>query len=196
MDTYAKRMWMMRARIFAWAECMTAYCAEHPHTKIMITLTYRKVEDYQAGHIHEFMKNVKQRLGSSLLAFAWVAELQARGAVHYHVMLVTESGKILPKPDDAGMWKYGMSRIEKARTFYYICTYLGKEYQKDLDKFPRSCRLYSASMRSDKVMSETFRALSNLVKGDREDFNDWEYVGATATEGYAELILDSHCAKI
>lgn len=195
-DTYAKRMWLMRSRIFAWSKIMTAECEKEGYRKVMITLTLAKPESYKPGIINDYIKKIKQSLGKRLVAFAWVAEMQRRGALHYHVLLAVEKGTNIPVPDKSGMWAYGMSRIETAKTYYYVCKYVGKEYQKNFEHFPKSARLYSASIRGSKELQLAFRILSQLNVGKKESTSDWSYVGATATTGYADLILDSHCAKI
>lgn len=191
MDTYTKRMWYMRCRLFAWAAVMTGYCVDKPISKIMITLTYESADQYKPGHINDFMKSCKERLADKLIAFAWVAELQKRGAVHYHVLLVVQSGSILPFPDKSGMWVYGMSKIESAKTLYYICTYIGKEYQKDLSKFPKSCRLYAASVRGSKDLKDRFSDAYKVRLSKDDLVNDFSFLGATVTEDYAKFLLGS-----
>jgi hypothetical protein len=65
-----------------------------------------------------------------------------RGAVHYHIILVCKKGTRVPIPDKSGMWKHGMSKIETAKTVYYLCSYLKKSYQKE-GEFPKGMRMYS-----------------------------------------------------
>lgn len=195
-DTYEKRLWLMRARLFAWSKIMTSECEKKNYRKVMITLTLAKIEDYKSGLIRDYMKKIKQSLGAGLMAFAWVAELQERGAVHYHVLLAVKRGTNIPMPDSSGMWPYGSTKIETARTYYYICKYVGKEYQKDFDKFPKSARLYSASMRGEKDLQLAFRLLSQLNVGKSEVKSDFVCVGASATKGYSEMLVKDYSARI
>jgi hypothetical protein len=190
-DMFAKRLWFMRARLFAWAELETEYSKKEHCRQVMIRLSYRPSETYHPGDIRDFLKKIKQHLGKNLLAFAWVAELQRRGEIHYHLLLIVRKGTRIKKPDESGMWSHGSTRIETARSLFYICAYVGKEYQKDLAKFPRSCRLYGASVRSDKGTAEAFRVLSGLKRSKDTGESEWAFVGATVTKDYAGVILDS-----
>ncbi len=137
------RLPKMRRRVFAWADTLKGYLNNiERYRKVMITLTYAGVGDWQANDIRDYMKALKRKLGDNLIACAWVSELQKRGAVHYHVMLVCKRGTRIPKPDESGMWKHGMSRIETAKTVFYLCSYLKKTYQKE-GEFPKGMRMYS-----------------------------------------------------
>lgn len=182
---------MMRARLFAWANIMTNFCQDPTYRKVMIGFTYAPGQEYSPGHIHEYVKKMKRTLGENLIAFAWVAEMQSRGAVHYHMMMVVKKGTNVPMPDKSGMWGFGSSKISTARSFFYICTYVGKEYQKDFDKFPKSCRLYGASMRGNKDLQKTFRALSRLDRSNNTGDAKYRFLGATVTEGYTQILLDT-----
>lgn len=146
-DQFAVRLGKMKTRIFDWAMKVEKWRETNPSRLVMLTLTYRDVEGYKPGHIGNYLRNLKIRLAGNLLAFAWVAELQKRGAVHYHVVLLVKPGTDIPKPDKRGYWVHGMSKIETAKTPYYLATYTGKAYQKDLANYPKSCRLYATSIR-------------------------------------------------
>jgi hypothetical protein len=199
MDMFAERLTLMRRRIVAWAEITDAYRKELQEQGIetrmvMVLLTYRRVMDYRAGHINLYMKALKQSLADGLLSFAWVCELQARGAVHYHLVLVVKKGTRIPLPDKSGMWSHGLSGIHTARTPYYLVKYVGKAYQKDLARYPKSCRLYAASVRG--LTSEwqgLFRLRSGLIKPESSPADQsrpaWFFAGCSVTEGYAREVL-------
>lgn len=143
LDKREARLSKMRRRIFSWADTLKDYLDEtQKYRKVMVTLTYTGVEDWRPNHIRDYMKALKRKLGENLIASAWVAELQERGAVHYHINLVCKKGTRIPTPDKSRMWKHGMSRIETAKTVYYLCSYLKKSYQKEGD-FPKGMRMYS-----------------------------------------------------
>lgn len=143
LDKIECRLSRMRRRVFSWADTLKKYLDDSGnYRKVMITLTYTGVEDWRPNHIRDYMKALKRKLGKKLIACAWVSELQERGAVHYHIILVCKKGTRVPTPDKSGMWKHGMSRIETAKTIYYLCSYLKKSYQKAGD-FPRGLRMYS-----------------------------------------------------
>lgn len=145
-DLKLARIRRMQRRIFAWADTIKEYLPNYGkgsnYRKVMITLTYRTEFDWRPNQIRNYMKELRRRLGDRLIAYAWVAELQERGAVHYHIELICAKGTRIPMPDKSGMWKHGHSRIETVRTIYYICSYMKKEYQKN-GEFPLGCRMYS-----------------------------------------------------
>lgn len=142
-DPTAARIARLRRRVFSWVEVMRERCAEVKGSwHCMITLTYSDVYGWRKDHIRDFMLWVKRRLNERLLGYAWVAELQKRGAVHYHVILALSNGSRLPKPDKCGSWPHGMTRIEKARTLYYICKYTSKGGDNDGNDFPKHARTF------------------------------------------------------
>lgn len=183
-DTFAIRLWKMRRAIKQWAGVMDMLSDELKVRKVFITLTYEGVDDYKPGQITEYIKALKRVLGTRpnlLYGFAWIAEMQERGAVHYHVILVVPSRVHVPTPDISGMWIHGMSQIQTARSAYYLLTYTGKEYQKDFERYPKSCRTYSVSYRLPEGRTKAF--LKELRKNAKESQGepsgqDWQYMGA------------------
>lgn len=198
-DTFFSRHMRMRSRLAVWAMVALEYRESHPSRMVMITLTYKRIRDWKANHIREYMKNLKQRLGDKLKMFAWVAEVQTRGAVHYHILLIVDKGSRIPMPDKSRMWSHGSSRIETARTPYYIMTYTGKEHQKDLARFPKGARTFAVSYRfegwKEKVIvaeGSVFCSVGadNLSATDDPDVvDDWEFRGASVTGDYAKDCL-------
>ena len=51
------------------------------------------------------MKRLREKLDEELLAYAWVGEMQERGAVHYHMYILVQAGADVPRPDESEMWK-------------------------------------------------------------------------------------------
>lgn len=112
---------------------------------VMVTLTYREVDSWRPNHIREFMKALRALLGSNLWGYAWVIEVQQRGAPHYHVMLHTAPGVAIPQPDSSGLWPHGSSRIETARKGpWYLVKYTGKAYQKE--QLPKGARMFAVQV--------------------------------------------------
>ncbi len=146
LDKLEMRLSRMRRRVFTWANTIKDYLPNSGkgryYRKVMITLTYAEIEGWKPNHIRDFMKELRRRLGNDLIAYAWCAELQARGAVHYHIELICRKGTRIPMPDKSGMWKHGLSKIETAKTVFYICSYMKKAYQKE-GKFPKGIRMYA-----------------------------------------------------
>ena len=115
---------------------------------VMITLTYQRVDQPRPEDVRTFIDHIRKwmkRRGETF-RYAWVGELQKRGALHYHIVIWMPHGMRLPKPDvfrqlqrgpmgpgDIGpqphtaWWPHGWSRIEKARNAVgYIAKYASK----------------------------------------------------------------------
>lgn len=84
---------------------------------IMVTLTYRPGEPWNKRQVSRYVEaTVKWSARRGIrIKYQWVVELQARGAPHYHILFWVPHGFKLLKPDDAGHWPHGSSRIELAR---------------------------------------------------------------------------------
>lgn len=123
----------------------------------MLTLTYAGTNrDWRAEHISEFLTGLRRwhhsRTGSRKVRYAWVAELQARGVIHYHVIVWLEGGLTPPKPDSAWkmggafqcpMWRHGMSnRLRATAPVAYLMKYASKIEQKNVGGFPRGARIH------------------------------------------------------
>ena len=190
-DNFKRRLDAMNRRLYAWELLVTDYIKKNVDVRmVMYTLTYKRVRDYKAGHIGKFTRDLRDRLQKKLLAWAWVAELQKRGAVHYHVVALVEKGTDLPYPDENGMWNYGMTKIQEVDNIRYLFSYQGKTGQKDLEKFPKNARLYATSIRfGGKETKEVFRRLAGISGKVRNA--DWYYVGSSVTESYARNVLSS-----
>lgn len=134
------RMGRMKRRVWAWANFLQK--ESEGASLWMITLTYKGVHDWQPNHIRNFMQAFRKMFGKKLIGYAWVAELQERGAVHYHVMVYLKGVKSLPHFDDLGLWSHGMTRVDRARTPFYIITYSGKSAQKT-GRFPKGLRMFA-----------------------------------------------------
>lgn len=109
----------------------------------MITLTYAKVGEWKPDHMSAFMNHVRMFLSRRGLRarYVWVAELQERGAVHYHCLLFLPRSVKLPKPDKQGWWPHGHTRVEWARkAIGYLTKYCSKLASKTV-AFPRGLRI-------------------------------------------------------
>jgi len=113
---------------------------------VFVTLTYRAGEEWAADHIRSFSRLARDwfRHRGCRLRMVWVAELQQRGAVHYHAVLWVPSRLRLPCPDASGWWSHGMSNLQTARSpIGYLCKYASKGVGEGL-RFPRNCRTHGA----------------------------------------------------
>lgn len=115
-----------------------------------VTLTYREVDQWEPKHITSFLKNLRtwaQRRGLKTLRYVWVAELQKRGAVHYHALVWLPKKLSMPKPDKQGWWPHGSSNVKWAqKPVGYIAKYASKSESKNEagHSFPKGCRLHGA----------------------------------------------------
>lgn len=97
----------------------------------MLTLTYRDGRDWAPEDLSWLIRTLRKwwarrRIGRPL-RYVWVAEVQRRGAIHYHVALWLPPGVVIPKPDAAGWWTKGSTKVEAARAVVpYLMKYLSK----------------------------------------------------------------------
>lgn len=144
-DHRAARLRRMRRRVRAWARW--ARGLRRRFWAIGVGLTYAPGQEWCPNDVRDFVHHF-HRLA---IAHAWVAELQARGAVHYHVILVVPRGHRIPKPDQAGLWGKGFTRVKLLkwrRVGGYLAEYCRKLEQKE-GPFPRGLRLFAVGFRRE-----------------------------------------------
>jgi hypothetical protein len=108
----------------------------------MVTATYRHVDAWRGRHVNDLVRHMRQWLArrGHPMRYVWVAELQQRGAVHYHLVVWLPRGLTMPKPDKQGWWTHGSTRIEWARKpVGYLVKYASKG---DEAEFPRGLRIH------------------------------------------------------
>lgn len=140
------RWWRLRRVVRSYVEAADAERQRGGDRRrwAMITLTYRPGEDYHPRHVSRLVKAMREWHRRRRLPFryCWVAELQRRGAVHYHLLVLVHPRHPLPKPDSAGWWPYGSTRIEWARRAAgYITKYASKGVDDSAD-FPKGLRAF------------------------------------------------------
>jgi len=91
-DAHKTRLGRMRRRIHAWSEVADEIDSIRHTRKVMVDLTYRPGVEWERNHIRDYMSAIKRKLSDSLYAYAWVAEMQERGAVHYHIYFFLKKG--------------------------------------------------------------------------------------------------------
>jgi hypothetical protein len=110
----------------------------------MVTLTYRPGVEWSPGHVRMLSTHMREWLKRRgvVFRFVWVAELQQRGAVHYHILVLLPKGLTMPKPDKQGWWPHGSTRIEWAKCAGgYLAKYASKG---DDGFFPKGCRIHGS----------------------------------------------------
>lgn len=121
----------------------------------MVTLTYRDGSDWSARHLSEAFKRVRQWLArrGRTFRYVWCAELQERGAIHYHVIAWfpakfhgTKARKVADTPpfwDAEGWWPHGSSQSAWAdNPIGYIASYVSKISGKD--RLPAGARMHGS----------------------------------------------------
>jgi hypothetical protein len=147
-DPQAKRLKRMRSTVNHAARLLhfDAHTERHAQlwNKKFLTLTYADLGDWEPGHFTAFRKAMREwchRRGVRL-RFVWVAELQKRGALHYHVIVWLPKGKYLPFADAQGWWPHGRTNIVNAQSpIGYITKYASKATSADALGFPKGARI-------------------------------------------------------
>ncbi len=168
---------------------------------VFITLTYRSQEDWDArdisGLIDNYRKDWIRRLGRPVQHFryVWVAEMQKRGVIHYHLVLWCPRGKALKKPD-CGWWSKGMSNIVGVRkgVIGYLGKYLSKgsqpaDFEGKKVYFPKGARLFGMGGLSSADRSKI--AYKKLPKYVRSMFDQGERIKKVSggyVQGCVELV--------
>ena len=114
-----------------------------PLVPVMVTLTYRTADDHKPDNITRCLHTVRKWYGRKKWPFryVWVAELQKRGVLHYHVCVWVPAGERLPYFDAAGWWPHGDSNLKRARcAVRYLLKYLSKGL--DTGAFPPGARIH------------------------------------------------------
>lgn len=208
-DLLKVRMDKMRSRLFAWAAVCDKLVMLKGVKRCMITLTYDtrgtlgSIGLWESGDIRKFMMALKRRAGLELMAYAWVVEVQANGNPHYHIIVIYRGS--VPYPDKSKMWLKGMSNILfRLETVYYICKYVGKEYQKDFSKLPKGARAYGVYVSGESLKNELrlmslpehlrlavetggWEVLAMLIK---PEWARSQYIGSALTPEFRDWLVD------
>jgi hypothetical protein len=111
----------------------------------MVTLTYAAVDGWSPAHISAALRRFREYLRRRCLQlrYTWVAELQKRGAVHYHVLVWLPASMSMPKWDKQGWWPHGMTERARARKpVGYMVKYASKF--DGCREFPKGLRTHGA----------------------------------------------------
>lgn len=136
-----------------------------------ITLTYRPGVEWKARHVSEALKRFRhwcERRGWRL-PYEWKAELQKRGAVHFHVVAWLPLALSVQgyKLDAIGWWPHGMTNFVWARNpVGYVAKYVSKA---EAQKLPKGIRMHGRGG----MLPETRRAIryTLLPRYVREQFS-------------------------
>lgn len=146
-DRKAHRLSRMRTGTITAARLVNETCAREGFRfkAWFVTLTYAPGEHWKPNHIRDFVTRLRmwQSRAGQKLRYVWTAEMQQRGAVHYHLIIWLKMGVSLPKPDKRGWWPYGSTNREIAKNpVAYIAKYASKGA--DGPAFPAGIRICGA----------------------------------------------------
>lgn len=152
LDRRAARLGRMRRRLSRWGDVAGEMVRAGQADLLQVTSTYRPGRGWRACDMSECVQAIHRLLGERLYGYCWVAELQAdrpsREAVHYLLYLLVRPGSFIPKPDKAGLWPHGMTKVEaNRRGIGYAMKYAQKVEQKGGD-FPKGLRLFAVTFYS------------------------------------------------
>jgi len=131
----------LKGRLYGWLRLVSALLSNY--YAVCVTLTYAD-RSWCSRDVSAFIKRVREyyRRRGWRFTYFWVAELQERGAVHFHIIIFVPRGHKLPKPDQRGWWKKGFTNIIAVKHF---AAYLSKYLQKGIDgkiRFPKGIRIF------------------------------------------------------
>lgn len=108
-------------------------------------LSYRPGRDYEAGDIREYIRKLRRHCKVNLIGYVWIAEIQKRGAVHYHVWELVRAGTRLPLPE--AWWPWGYTHVKTAKDLNYVFMDMYKATQKR--GYPKDIRIYGMYIRKE-----------------------------------------------
>lgn len=154
-----------------------------------VTLTYRGVDDWRPDHISAAIQRFRTwaRSFGVPVRYTWVAELQQRGAVHYHLLFWLPVGVRMPLWDRPfklasgrvreAFWPHGMTNTEKALSGVgYLMKYLSK--LGELTRFPKGLRLYGIGGLT--AQARSVRSWFNLPEWVKREYGVGEVVRKAA----------------
>ena len=125
-----------------------------------VTLTYKPGIEWSSDHLGASVQGFRNWCQSRNVPcrYTWVAELQGRGAVHYHLLAWLPVGVRMPKWDRRpatargkerkAFWSHGMTNVQVAKAGVgYIMKYLSK--LGEFHRFPKGLRLYGVGGLND-----------------------------------------------
>lgn len=144
-----------------------------------VTLTMRDDSVLDKNTIRDFIIKLKYR-GVTVDGYIWVKELQKRGVVHYHMIILTPEkirdfyGKVNESWGYGFVFTKGVERNKIRSAILYMMKYMKKDMGKVVENEKMKRKMGRGGML--RFNSETF--LGRVVK-----FSEFEYVGSAGTKG-------------
>ena len=180
LDREGRRLAQLRCAVGSAARLHDVSLPGHrPLRAWMVTLTYRGLHDWSPDHMTEAMHRLRgwcNRQGFRA-RYTWVAELQQRGAVHYHAVVWLPPGVRCPAFDSRGWWPHGMTNRMCVRrsAVGYLMKYLSKGTDVSAGTFPKGARIYGVGG-LDRTARRTRRwlRLPSFVRGNSSIHDTWD----------------------
>ena len=141
----------------------------------MLTCTYSPAHEWSPRHISDCLHRIRKWLHRRRLGmrYVWVAELQKRGALHYHVALWLPHGATIPKADQQGWWPHGDTNIKAARKAVpYLLKYLSKGM--DCTGFPKGARIHGSGGQEHALKrAKRWLGYPAFIKARADVHDDW-----------------------
>jgi len=179
LDQAARRISGLRCAVSfsARAHCVSTK-GSRPDQAWMVTLTYAgDNSSWRPDHLTTAVNTMRKwckRQGFPA-RYVWVAELQKRGVIHYHLVFWLPQGVRCPKWDKRGWWPYGMTQSVPAKNAVgYLMSYLKKDQLAERGRLPKGARNYGVggldhSMRR----ARRWLRLPAFVQGNSSIYDNW-----------------------
>jgi hypothetical protein len=139
----ARAMKVKRAR-YATLTAARLHKLERPTwSATFIGFTYRPGCDYGPRHISNMVGCLRDWCDKHGIEcrYLWVAEMQKRGVIHYHMIVFHPKALQFPKPDKQGWWPHGST--SRSTGIRHAVAYMAKYMSKgDVASFPKGARTY------------------------------------------------------
>ena len=144
----------------------------------MVTMTYAGDNDnWQGRHVSDAIKAWRRWCSKKGITprYVWVAELQKRGVIHYHLVAWLPLGVRMPQWDRKGWWPHGMTNTEEARhATAYLMSYLKKGDIEARGALPRGARNYGVGGLDFSLRrARRWLRLPAFVRGNSSIWDNW-----------------------
>ena len=152
---------------------------EYPGHVYFVTLTMKDDSVLNKDSVSNFLKKMEYR-GVEIDGYVWVKELQKRGVVHYHMIVLVPSmmrdfyGKVNDSWKKGFVFVKGVEKQKVRNTILYIMKYIKKDLRLEVSNEKMKRKLGRGGIL--RFRSETF--VSRVVK-----YSEFQYVGSGSTKG-------------
>ncbi|GAA0709454.1 hypothetical protein GCM10009105_09940 [Dokdonella soli] len=153
-DPHARRCKRMRGHVehsMRLSESQLSRSGGFRFRRLFVTLTYAAVDGWHRKDIAAYLNTARTWAARRKfkLRYTWVAEVQKRGAIHYHVCLWIPARHRLPTADVSGWWPHGWSNLTVVKSgcvglMAYLRKYLSKMGADESIALPVGARMHGS----------------------------------------------------